>query len=86
MSHSSDVTLSFGPIHVLFECDGEFVTFQVYRDDEELGKAKQLSRADAAREGKQIESSGHCEYLPAMSPSDVRVFGGRLRKYGEDGK
>ena len=37
MNHSSDVTLSFGPIHVLFKCDGEFVTFQVYRDDEELG-------------------------------------------------
>jgi hypothetical protein len=86
MNRSGDLKLGFGPIHVSFSCDGEFVTFQVYRNDEALGSPEQLSRADAVRKGQQIEASGHSDYLPAMSPSDVRLFGARLRTYGEDGK
>ena len=86
MNQGSDLKLGFGPIHVSFKCEGDFVTFQVYRNEEALGKPEQLSRVDAAREGTQIETTGRSHYLPAMSPSDVRVFGARLRSYGEGGK
>ena len=86
MNQNSDLKLGFGPIHVSFKCEADSVTFQVCRNEEALGKPEQLSRTVAATVGKQIEATGHSEYLPAMSPSDVRVFGARLRKYGEDGK
>jgi len=46
MNRSGDLKLGFGPIHVSFSCDGEFVTFQVYRNAEALGSPEQLSRAE----------------------------------------
>jgi hypothetical protein len=90
VSTGSDLSLADdGTVHVSFNCDGEFVTFQFLRGARYLGEPQRLSRADAIEEGKLVAETGISKHLPdgiILSINEVKNFGLRLRMYGEDGK
>ena len=85
----SDVTLNEnGSVRAVFSCNDQFVTFQFFLGAEKAGDPQRLSRAEAAKIGKEVAETGIYHHFPisGVSLNDVRTFGLYLRRYGEEGK
>jgi len=72
-------------VNVAFNCDDKNVTTAFYTNDEPVGMVA-FTRPEAAALGKLIAETGVWKDSPiSVSPSDLKLFGNRLRQYGENG-
>jgi len=71
-------------LNAAFQCDGKFICIDFYRDGQKVGRHFVLASREAVEVGMRIAQTGLPEDFPiSAGPNSVRVFGNKLREYGE---